>query len=65
MNREKYEKCKENLPASFTETVIDGGSHAGFGMYGEQKGDGEAGISAEEQILITAEAILSFFGAER
>ena len=65
MNREKYEKCKENLPTSFTETVIDGGSHAGFGMYGEQKGDGEAGISAEEQILITAEAILSFFGAER
>ena len=59
MNREKYEKYKKNLPEGFAEVVIDGGNHAYFGMYGEQSGDGAAGISATEQILITAEKIAS------
>ena len=60
MNREKYADCRANLPADLTELIIDGGSHAYFGMYGEQDGDGRAEITAEEQISITAEAIIEF-----
>ena len=60
MNREKYEKYKTNLPEGFTEIIIEGGNHAYFGMYGEQKGDGKASISATEQISITADAISKF-----
>ena len=60
MNREKYEKYKTNLPEEFTEIIIEGGNHAYFGMYGEQKGDGKASISATEQISITADAISKF-----
>ena len=58
LNREKYEECKVNLPVDFEEVVIDGGCHAYFGMYGVQKGDGTPGIGNEEQIEMTAEAVL-------
>lgn len=61
MNREKYEENKKNLPIDFTERVIDGASHAYFGMYGEQDGDGEASISAEQQIAITSSLVFDFF----
>lgn len=60
MNREKYEKNKSNLPEDFSEIVIDGGSHAYFGMYGEQEGDGVATITPREQIALTANAIFNF-----
>lgn len=39
---------------------IVGGNHAYFGDYGEQKGDGTATISREEQQRQTAEAIVKF-----
>lgn len=58
MNREKYEENKVNLPDDFTEVIIDGGCHAGFGMYGAQDGDGIPAISNEEQIYITVEHII-------
>lgn len=58
MNREKYASCKENLPAGFTETIISGGCHAYFGMYGPQKGDGVPSISNTQQIRQTAQAAL-------
>ncbi len=60
MNRKKYAKYKDNLPESLTEIIIEGGNHAGFGMYGAQKGDGEAEISSVEQINYTAECIAEF-----
>ena len=59
MNREKYESYKPNLPSP-TEHIIKGGNHAGFGMYGEQKGDGNLAISNEAQIKETADVISSF-----
>ena len=58
MNREKYDSGKANLPDSFTETVIEGGCHAYFGMYGEQDGDGKPTVTCEEQIYATADAIV-------
>jgi len=60
MNREKYGKYRENLPDDTEETVIEGANHAGFGMYGEQQGDGEATITNAEQIEITADIIAEF-----
>ena len=55
LNREKYEADRINLPQDTTETVIDGGCHAGFGSYSAQKGDGTPTISAEEQQQQTAD----------
>lgn len=60
LNREAYEQAKNLLPADVTETVIDGGCHAYFGMYGAQDGDGQPSITNEEQIRITAKAILDW-----
>lgn len=60
LNREKYEACIENLPAGAREYVIDGGCHAYFGMYGEQRGDGVPTITVKEQIKESAEAFYNF-----
>ncbi|MBQ6439646.1 MAG: alpha/beta hydrolase [Mogibacterium sp.] len=59
LNTEKYNKAGNDglWPADFTETVIEGGNHAQFGNYGEQKGDCSAGISADRQQKQTAEAV--------
>lgn len=59
LNREKYDENRANLPDGFTETVIDGGCHAYFGMYGAQEGDGTPTVSNEEQIALTVSAINS------
>jgi len=63
MNAEKYGEYLLNLPEDFTEVIIDGGCHAGFGFYGPQEGDGTPSISAEEQILLSAHAIAEFISA--
>lgn len=60
LNMEQYEANRENLPADYTELIIDGGCHAYFGAYGAQDGDGIPTISAEEQREITAQAIAEF-----
>ena len=60
LNMDKYDKNKNNLPKSFTESIIDGGCHAYFGMYGAQDGDGTPTISNKEQILKTTEHISNF-----
>lgn len=60
LNRKSYEKAKSKLPSDFTEQVIEGGNHAGFAFYGEQRGDGTASISAAEQTLQTADIIAGF-----
>lgn len=60
LNMDKYDKNKNNLPKSFTESIIAGGCHAYFGMYGAQDGDGTPTISNKEQILKTTEHISNF-----
>ena len=40
--------------------MIDGGNHALFGNYGEQKGDGQAQISGEEQQEQVVRAVREF-----
>ena len=63
MNREKYSDSLSNMPNDFTEIVIEGGNHAYFGAYGEQKGDGAATLSPEEQASITASHIYAFINS--
>ncbi|MCQ2468026.1 MAG: alpha/beta hydrolase [Clostridia bacterium] len=55
-----YSNNRDNLPDDMEEIVIPGGNHAYFGVYGEQRGDGEATITNDEQIVFTSEAILRF-----
>jgi dienelactone hydrolase len=64
MNREKYDRYKCNLPEALTEIVLEGGCHAGFGMYGAQKGDGVPTVSPEEQIDRSADLIFRFMQGE-
>lgn len=60
MNKEKYDEYISNLPADFAEIVIEGGCHAGFGMYGPQDGDGTPAITAAEQIKLTSAAVFDW-----
>ena len=60
LNRESYQKNKSNLPAKFSEIILQGGNHAGFGYYGPQKGDGKASISKEQQQADTASVVAEF-----
>ena len=65
LNMEKVEEGKSQMPADYTEICIEGGNHAQFGNYGEQKGDHTAGISREEQQKQTGDAILDLMEAHR
>ena len=60
MDMEKYAECKQNLPNNALEQIIYGANHAGFGMYGAQKGDGRSNLDCGEQIEIAAEIIGRF-----
>ena len=62
LNREKYNDSRPKLPPESEELVLAGGNHAGFGCYGPQRGDGEAGIPAAQQQADTARAILDWIG---
>ena len=53
----------KNLPPRYTEAFIEGGCHAYFGMYGNQKGDGTPTISPSEQIIQAAYIITNFIKA--
>ena len=64
LNTEKYAEYFPNLPSDTTEIPLRGGNHAGFGSYGEQKGDGQAYFSDHEQQAMTASAILEFIGLQ-
>lgn len=63
LNHQKYEENKPNM-CRLTERVIAGGCHAYFGNYGEQKGDGTATISGEEQVAETVRYIEEFIEGE-
>lgn len=58
LNKDKVVQGRELMPETYVEYEISGGNHAQFGDYGEQKGDGTATISAEEQQQETVQQIL-------
>jgi dienelactone hydrolase len=51
------------LPAGTEFVIVDGGNHAQFGWYGEQRGDGVATISREDQQSQTVAATLRLLRA--
>ena len=61
LNMKSYEESRDLWSAQIKEVVVEGGNHAQYGNYGEQKGDGEALISAEEQKRVVVENILKLF----
>lgn len=65
LNMEKVEEGNSFMPADYVEICIEGGNHAQFGNYGEQKGDHAADISREEQQAQTVEAILNMMKAHK
>ena len=65
LNWEKYEASKSRLSKSSEELIIEGGNHSGFGMYGEQKGDGKASISTEEQQQKVIEKMTNFMTMQK
>ena len=65
LNMEKVEEGKAYMPVDYAEVCIEGGNHAQFGNYGEQKGDHAAEISREEQQAQTVEVILNMMEAHK
>lgn len=49
LDLKKFEASKDYLPDNYQTCVIDGGNHSGYANYGEQKGDGKAKITSNEQ----------------
>ena len=60
LNRKRVENASSLVSGKLRELVIDGGNHAQFGNYGEQRGDGKAGISGQDQQNQAVEAIREF-----
>jgi dienelactone hydrolase len=60
MNRQKFADSKLYSPQNTKTVEIDGGNHAYFGSYGEQKGDGTAAILPEAQQTFAAREIANF-----
>ena len=58
LNMDRYAKGRDYAPKRFVERVIEGGSHAGFGNYGPQKGDGAVTITPDAQQAEAAEIII-------
>ena len=58
LNTDRVLSGRAYAPGRYTETVIAGGNHARFGNYGEQRGDGTAAVSREEQQEQTVTVIL-------
>jgi Alpha/beta hydrolase family len=61
--RQDIEESKEDLPDNTQFVEIAGGNHAQFGSYGEQKKDGDATITANEQHQKIAEVAIPFLDA--
>lgn len=57
---DKIEASRANLPPSAEFTVIEGASHAQFGSYGPQAGDGTPAISDDEARERIVDAVRSF-----
>lgn len=60
LSEEEYDSSRGLWPKVWSERIIKGGNHSGFGYYGPQKGDGEAEISAHEQQSMTIREIRNF-----
>lgn len=64
MDQEKFNEALEYVNEDTTFFTIEGGNHAQFGWYGEQKGDGTAEISTITQQNIVVTQILDFLNQD-
>lgn len=62
IDHENLQKSRQLLPPNTVWVEIEGGNHAQFGHYGDQRGDMTATITTEEQLSITTSAILVLLG---
>ncbi|MFC4779232.1 alpha/beta hydrolase [Paenibacillus sp. GCM10023252] len=62
LNVESWNKGKPNMPEDTKYVEIEGGNHAQFGSYGQQKGDKPATITPEEQLGQVSQAIVEWVG---
>jgi len=60
LSKDKAEENRSYAPEDSTYFEIQGGNHAYYGSYGEQKKDGLATLSDTEQQAITGEEIIKF-----
>ncbi|WYJ81748.1 hypothetical protein IGL98_001772 [Enterococcus sp. DIV0840] len=60
LNWQAYDQAKKYLPEQTVFEEIKGGNHAGFGSYGEQKGDKSAGINNDEQQQEVANLLINW-----
>ncbi len=60
LNMDRLKEAPALVSGNYKEVAIKGGNHAQFGSYGEQSGDGKAGIAPEEQRAQTIEAVRGF-----
>ena len=60
LNLNEYNDNLSNFPTDYSQKIIEGGNHAYYGYYGEQKGDGKASITREQQIDITVNYVIDF-----
>lgn len=58
LNQANYEQAKAYLPSQTRFVSIEGGNHAGFGLYGPQKGDSNATITPLDQQTQIAQTIV-------
>ncbi len=59
LDRNEYQESINNYPQETEHFTIDGGNHAYYGNYGNQKGDGKATITNSEQQQQTINYIVS------
>jgi hypothetical protein len=64
MDQEKFDESLQYVNDSNILFNIEGGNHAQFGWYGEQKGDGEATLTTLEQQNIVVDQIINFIEEE-
>lgn len=60
VSRRDLERHTKGLPEGFMSVQINGGNHAQFGNYGTQWGDRDSSLYPEEQLEMTADAIVRF-----
>lgn len=65
LNMDQVVSCRKNMPEDYAELKIQGGNHAQFGDYGQQKGDQSADVTVEEQQEFAANAIGQFMGEKK
>ncbi|MGT2666070.1 alpha/beta hydrolase [Streptococcus rifensis] len=64
LNWETYDQAKKRLPQNTQYVTIPGGNHSGFGLYGQQDGDGQSTMTPLQQQKELISIITRFLEAQ-